>query len=217
MGKEKKPFSINLEKWLEENGGWGLDPPQEFIDNWTRIFENRIDDALKPVWRDLWFLHNWVKTRKPQTILEFGSGCSTAIMAHALWHNRKGWIDSVEDGLGWVKENEKIIQPYLSSIVNFYYCPILIEKYNGEVVFRYHGSFPAGPDFIYLDGPILYKECGITINPLELEFSFPKGFTMIIDGRGPTVEFYLRNFRRRYRWVRIKDTDIRFTIFELLE
>jgi len=214
---EKPDFRIELKEWLWDNLPWQLDPPQEFVDNWTRIFAKRSEEAIEPAWQDLWFLHNWVKEKKPQTILEFGSGCSTVVMAHALWHNRRGWIDSVEDRLEWLSETQKITPSYLSAISTIYHCNVSLEEYEGQSVLRYWPSFPTKPDFIFLDGPVSFEKASVTINPLELEPSFPKGFTMIVDARAPTVSFYIKYFKRHYRWTRIRGIDNGLSIFELLE
>ena len=42
-----------------------------------------------PVYTDLANMHRLVRTRKPQTILEFGSGFSTIVLAHALQMNQR--------------------------------------------------------------------------------------------------------------------------------
>lgn len=210
-------LEMTIAEWISENMTWQFDPPQEFIDNWTRIFENRSDEALEPMWGDLWFLHNWVKKKQPRTILEFGSGCSTVIMAHALWYNRKGWIDSIENELIWLQRTERMMPSYLSEISTLYCCPAEAGTYNGEKVLRYCPSYPTKPDFIYLDGPRLFVNYKITINPFELEPSFPKGFTMVVDCREETVKFFVENFKRRYRVIRIYTIHNGLTIFELLE
>ena len=44
-------------------------------------------EEIAPKWDDLARLHKLVRQRKPFTILEFGSGFSTVVMAHALQQN----------------------------------------------------------------------------------------------------------------------------------
>jgi predicted O-methyltransferase YrrM len=44
-------------------------------------------EEIAPKWDDLARLHKFVRQRKPFTILEFGSGFSTVVMAHALQQN----------------------------------------------------------------------------------------------------------------------------------
>lgn len=44
-------------------------------------------EEMPPKWDDLARLYSLVRERKPFTILEFGSGFSTVVMAHALQEN----------------------------------------------------------------------------------------------------------------------------------
>lgn len=49
----------------------------------------RPPDAIPPEPADLWYLYRLVRRTKPRMILEFGSGCSTVLLAQALFDNTK--------------------------------------------------------------------------------------------------------------------------------
>jgi hypothetical protein len=55
------------------------------------------------------------------------------------------------------------------------------------------------PDLLYLDGPPLSAARPVAVDPLDLEDRFPRGFTMVVDGRRSNVEFLKRHLRRTYR------------------
>jgi predicted O-methyltransferase YrrM len=49
-----------------------------------------LNEEIPPKWDDLVRLYKLIRDRKPFQILEFGSGFSTVVMAHALKQN---WND----------------------------------------------------------------------------------------------------------------------------
>ena len=51
---------------------------------------DRPDDAFTPNFADLWLVWKTVVERRPRTIVEYGSGASTVVMAHALSEVPKG-------------------------------------------------------------------------------------------------------------------------------
>lgn len=52
-------------------------------------FHGLMSDAFRPKYDDLIRLWDLVRTNRPSLILEYGSGCSTLVMAAALLENRK--------------------------------------------------------------------------------------------------------------------------------
>jgi len=64
---------------------------------YLEFIAHRPAHAYAPDFSDLWFLYKIVRRRKPTWILEFGSGCSTVILAQALWDNER---ESVEKSSG---------------------------------------------------------------------------------------------------------------------
>src|SRR5258708_1019485 len=59
------------------------------------LLSNRPKSAYAPNYEDLWFLYSLVRQKKPRIILEFGAGCSTVILAQALYDNARESLEAV--------------------------------------------------------------------------------------------------------------------------
>ena len=71
---------------------------------YDKLFANAENDAFPPEYFDLWTLVEEINRTKPKHVLEYGSGCSTYVIAETL--NRIGgdWkITSVELDQDWKK------------------------------------------------------------------------------------------------------------------
>jgi hypothetical protein len=169
------------------------------------LLAERPPDAFGPDYSDLWFLYRVVRRRKPRCILEFGSGCSTVIMAQALWENQRessrgdrGHLYSVDANPYWAKITSNSIPGHLRELCEVFYSPLLEVSYLGTPVYR-HSQIPdVVPDLLYLDGPLLTPERQIAVDVLDLEPRFSPGFYMIVDGRKATTEFLLAYLKRKY-------------------
>jgi hypothetical protein len=118
---------------------------------------------------DLARLHNLVRTRKVLTILEFGVGFSTMIMADALAKNRQDHerelnamkirclhpfkIFSVDADEDWILKTEKRIRHDLKEHVVLVKSDVYIGTFNDRLCHYYKNVPDVVPDFIYLDGP----------------------------------------------------------------
>ena len=76
----KRPYS-EINKYWTENKLYNI---LEKIGDFPKIEQN-----YDPEIDDLYFLHKTITERKVSTVLEFGIGYSTVIMANALNHNKK--------------------------------------------------------------------------------------------------------------------------------
>ncbi|HEV8341079.1 MAG TPA: hypothetical protein VGR30_01790 [Candidatus Binatia bacterium] len=167
----------------------------------------RPPDANPPDYSDLWFLYNVVRQRKPRSILEFGSGCSTVIMAQALADNlsqsygeKRGYLYSVDAHPYWAKVTSDSIPKNLREFCEVSYSPLLEISYEGTPAFR-HAKIPdVVPDLLYLDGPELTPERQIAVDVLDLEGRLLPGFYMVVDGRKANRDFLLRHLKRRYAY-----------------
>ena len=71
------------------------------------FLEKRPPGSFSPETDDLWYLYRLVRSRKPKVILEFGSGCSTVLLAQALFDNakeseiQKGFLYSMDVSENW--------------------------------------------------------------------------------------------------------------------
>ena len=72
--------------------------------SWCKIRMRRFESllnlrpshAIDPNYAVLYLLYRMVRKKKPRIVLEFGSGCSTVILAEALKDNGEGFLFSLE-------------------------------------------------------------------------------------------------------------------------
>jgi hypothetical protein len=169
---------------------------------------------------DLWFLYRTIRHRKPRTILEFGSGCSTVILAQALWDNqchspeRGSYLYSVDADPYWAEATAKAMPTYLQKFCRIVYSPFLEVEHSGTLGSQ-HANIPdIAPNFLYLDEPAPSPR---RMDILDMEDKFPQDFYMVIDDRQEDTAFLKRNMRRRYRFKkRYWGCFLRTQIFELI-
>jgi hypothetical protein len=197
-----------------------------FVDRWSeyrlrrrgylRFFALRPPNAFPPHFTDLWQLYRLVRHRRPRVILEFGSGCSTVILAQALYDNAQangqtaGRVYSVDAERYWANVTRQTIPEHLRPLCEVSHSPLAVVPLAETLAFRHQDVPDVTPDFIYLDGPALTPAVSVSTDPLDLEERFPRRFFMVVDGRHQNVEFLRRRFRRHYRvtrsWVRNNST-----------
>jgi hypothetical protein len=126
---------------------------------------------------DLIRLHHIVVSRKVTTILEFGVGYSTTVLADALLKNKRhhstkidGFlrranpfeIHSIDNNEHWITEAKRSVP---SSLFNkghmfFHHCPLSVGEFNGRLCTYFDNIPDLCPDFIYLDGPDQFSPTG---------------------------------------------------------
>lgn len=162
--------------------------------------------ACAPDFSDLWFLYKVVRNRKPRCILEFGSGCSTVIMAQAVWENQRestgknqGVIYSVDANRYWAGVTIETMPEHLNGICQVIYSSLTEVDFFSAPAWR-HANLPdVVPDFLYLDGPALTPERRVAVDVLEIENRLVPGFLMVIDGRKENTQFLMKHLKRRYK------------------
>ena len=188
---------------------------------YLEFIAHRPAHAYAPDFSDLWFLYKIVRRRKPTWILEFGSGCSTVILAQALWDNERESVEkssrhviSVDADSYWADATSDYLPDHLRAICRVFYSPLLEVECFGTLAFR-HAKVPSvTPDFIYLDGPDLTPERRVAVDVLDIEDRFQPSFYLVVDGRKENTTFLLEHLKRRYvyRYRR----QFRNSIFELI-
>ena len=213
--------------------------------NFQKIGEYNKNAPLCPDVDDLVRLHKIIRKRKCRTVLEFGVGYSTIIIADALKKNNEDWdkltdrplvrnrfmfqIFSVDASRKWIENTEKQIPDYLLQRVHFHYSTVQVGKYNGQLCHYYVNLPDIVPDFIYLDGPDP-KDVNGDINGLSfkcdertvmaadillMEPTLLPGTFILVDGRTNNARFLERNLLRNFRIKCDKESDV--TSFELIE
>jgi hypothetical protein len=188
---------------------------------------------------DLAFLHRLMLAKRPDTVLEFGCGRSTIIIAHALMRNAEQHparespkLFAVEAYQPWLEGLRQGFPDELRPFVDLRFSPCSIRELNGQVCHTYDALPNIEPRIIYLDGPnprdVHGDANGLTFIPergrvrplisadvLLYEWTLRRGAILVVDGRGNNVRFLISNLRRKWRI--IPNEAERRTVFELLE
>lgn len=194
---------------------------------------------------DLVRLHKLIRQRKSFTVLEFGVGYSTLVIADALQKNQKDWeglpqkpavrnrfqfqLFSVDGDRKWIDDVRSHMPTHLADRTHLSHTEVHIGTFQGQLC-HYCDTLPdIVPDFIYLDGPGVKDVQGSinglsfqcderTVMPADLllmESTFLPGTFILVDGRTNNARFLQRNFSRAYKTYWDKDGDC--TTFELDE
>lgn len=207
-----------------------------------------VDPKIKipkpPELDDLIRLHYLITSRKVTTILEFGVGKSTIVMADALKKNKKNYFDYVKNNLRrsnafelhsidnsrhWISYTKKSLPKELRELVKFYYSSVYMSTFNGKICTFYKKLPNICPDFIYLDGPDQFNVKGnvngistrsmdrlpMAADILLFEHFLLPGTMILVDGRTANSRFLLSNLQRRWDYMHFTEEDIH--IFELVE
>lgn len=130
-------------------------------------------EQFPPDIEDLVRLHKLIQKRKPFTILEFGVGYSTLIMADALQKNyclfqkinnkkkskiyvgetNRFKIFSVDASQKWIDNFKQLIPIELQNFIHITYSEVKIGQHNTQLCHYYTQLPDIVPDFVYLDGP----------------------------------------------------------------
>lgn len=177
--------------------------------------------AIPPDFADLWFLYRTVRRRQPQVIVEFGSGCSTVVLAQALADNRHAaHLYAVESQAVWASATAQALPGHLCSWCDVEASPLVEAEWDGVHGFRHAYTPAVRPNLVYLDGPAFTIEHGtichlFAVDVLAMEESLPADFLLIIDGRKAQTLFLQQNLRRKYQFKARKL--FRNHVFELVE
>ncbi len=201
--------------------------------------------ALAPDIADLVRLHKLLRERRAFTVLEFGVGYSTLVIADALSKNADDFADSdaavdllpadafrvfsVDASEAWLATALARIPCGLKAHVVATHSAVSAGTFNGQLCHYYDRLPNVVPDFVLLDGPDP-RDVGGAVNGLDfghrertpigadlllMEPTFVPGLMILVDGRANNARFLANNFRRTYDW--LEDPEGDYTIFELVE
>jgi predicted O-methyltransferase YrrM len=123
------------------------------------LMAGRPAQAKPPIWNDLWFLYRNVRDRRPKLVLEFGSGCSTIVIAAALAENAAegapGRLHSLDADPQWGEATRRSMPARLAGVCEITVTPALPVDYAGTPAWRHQTVPDIAPDLVYLDGPAL--------------------------------------------------------------
>jgi hypothetical protein len=229
----------------------GLDRLVNFQENANfeiSVFDNvsgKLSIPIPPEPADLVNLHKLVRRRKCFTVLEFGLGYSTVMLADALRKNQAEWerlserpairnrfmfqLFSVDASESWIQHIQERLPRELADRVHIQHSTVEIGTFNGQLCHYYQNLPDVVADFIYMDGPSP-KDVKGTINGLSfqcdertvmsgdlllMEPTFLPGTFILVDGRTNNARFLARNFKRDY--LIHWDRELANTTFELNE
>ena len=195
--------------------------------------------ALPPQMPDLQRLYDLIIEHRSTTVLEFGCGYSTYIIAQALKENRE-WFDGLEEkpevrnshlfeGFA-VDTNESWIEECRLNIdgITFHHSPCMVASpYWNVGLCHVYASLPdVVPDFIYLDGPdpdqVNTGASGLTFTgktPIAADILFMEpillpGTVVLIDGRTNNARFLRRNLKRLWSFMEDREDDYTLMMLE---
>ena len=201
-------------------------------------------ERYRPEFPDLARLHLAVRSRKCFTVLEFGVGFSTLVMADAVRKNQEFWkrlkkkpkvrvhtpftIHSVDASRRFLDSTRQMIPRLLASCVKLYYSPARAGLFQDRSCHYYTRLPDVVPDFIYLDGPhpqnVMSKKGDTSWkNPdrlvmaadiLRLEPLLLPGTLIVVDGREANARFIRNHLYRKWQVVSMGGE---LTVMELQE
>ena len=231
---EKEGLGIYFENKLEEDKRGVYDAVSGTV---TTAIPADIEDLVR--------LHQLIRSRKSFTVLEFGVGFSTLIIADALKKNKADWESlesppkirnrfpfqcfSVDTSEEWIGKAKAKIPEELKAFVQFQFSEVEIGTYNGQLCHYYQNLPDIVPDFIYLDGPdpqaVKGSINGMTFQCMErtvmsgdlllMEPILLPGTFVLIDGRTNNARFLKNNLKRDYKIIWDREGDV--TTIELVE
>ena len=171
------------------------------------LFTSRPNGTIPPQSVDLWNLYSEVIKYKPQTIVEFGVGYSTVVMAEALRRNGAGHLYSIDASQEWLEVTRSGLPDQVRPFVTLSYSPCEMMSFSGteaEDCHRYTVIPDTPPiDMILLDAPSAADVPGwpagegvVAADPALLQPRLSNRFRMIIDAREKNTDFLRRHMTR---------------------
>lgn len=132
---------------------------------------------LPPEYDDLCRLHYLCKSRKVTTVLEFGVGNSTIILASAIGSNRDEYgnfvakslrtsqaheLHSVDNYESWISRTVDSMPRELreKNLCYFHQSDVVMGNFSGRICTYYNPLPNISPDFVYVDGPDQFSALG---------------------------------------------------------
>ena len=197
-----------------------------------------------PEWPDLTRLFALIRLRKVTSVLEFGCGFSTAVMAYALDLNE---VEFGAEVCNQLRRSEPFhlhvvddMKPYLDLTrarlggnfqqrVTFHLSKVRMTRFSDRICTEYETLPNVCPDFIYLDGPSQSSVVGevngistrhpdrlpMACDVLKIEHFLLPGTLLVVDGRTANSRFLKSNLQREWRHEHDEEGDVHY--FEMIE
>lgn len=160
---------------------------------------------------DIYFLYNFVKTKKPKSILEFSTGASTAYLCLAIKETQL--IDnsynpifySLENSHLWIEHQKKIFPKELSNFVKILKSNISLVKCKGQEMVEYLNMPDLAYEMIHVDGPNPNETYGNyrVKNTIDIINKYNHDCTVVFDNRIDATKATINNINNeKYIWDR---------------
>ena len=199
---------------------------------------------IPPQWSDLARLHWICLSREVVNVVEFGSGQSTAVLAHALelnetvlseWvgkhrrHPKPFTLTTVDESSSWLEVALSRVPERLIDRICAVSAPVRVGLFGGRVCSFYENVPDLVADLVYIDGPSQYGyrdpqglfDFGkphlmpMSGDVLRVEHFFEPGAIVVFDGRTSNARFFRSNLQRTWVYEFLKEGEVH--IFELQE
>jgi hypothetical protein len=202
------------------------------------------EKPLEPQMEDLCRLHWLALSRKAVSVLEFGSGFSTVVLAHAMnllsgffedWAKsnlrcqKPFHVHSIEEEQRFLEISQKRLSKVLKSFATLYRSSVDMVCVENRIATLYSKLPNVSPDLIYLDGPSQFattqeirgfsfaspERMPMSADVLTFEFFLQPGTLVLVDGRTANARFLKAMLKRN--WSYLHDVAGDTHLFELQE
>lgn len=196
--------------------------------------------SYKPQLNDLYRLYDFIVKNRRLCVLEIGCGWSSLVINKALAKNKKEFSKKLSKIRNFNKfkhfslDNDKFYIKKIKSKTNnnnissFIFSKCRLAKMNYNIVCEFEKLPNINPDFIYIDGPDIFKINGkinnisykspdripIFADILKIEYQLLPGTIILMDGRTTNARFLKDNFKRNWRYVHDFKNDQNFFILD---
>ena len=185
-------------------------------------------EPFKPDLIDLCRLHRFLIENKRTTVLEFGVGWSTWVLADALSklkskfsvgikalrRNNPFELHVVDDEPEFIRIAEARIPDHLRNIISFNEKSAIMGTFNDRICTYYESIPHISPDFIYVDGPNQFSVKSdvfgwstrhkdmmpMSADLLCIEHFLTPGTIIVFDGRAANARFFRSNIQRNWEY-----------------
>ena len=177
------------------------------INGLTPILARRPSNAYPYSALEMWRLFKDMRQRRPATVMEFGVGCSTLVIAAALKKNGGGRLITVDGSEEWLGVCCEGMPADLAPFVSFNHSPV--EKLPDQPAHRYTHLPEVRLDYLFIDGPSVqhipeWEGPPIAADPILPNMTFNKGARIVVEGRSANVAYLTQqlgpSWRRKDHW-----------------
>jgi hypothetical protein len=190
MYKIKNSMNISLNNIKKFFINLGLEEMvNQSVSRDLNVNEMKVDNPYKPDLKDLYRLYFFILNNKRTTVMEFGSGWSSLVMALALTELKKKYSSTIsklrrnnpfelfiiENEKKYFSISKKRLKRFSKKInikINYLNTDVIMTTYKGIISTEYKKLPLCNPDFIYLDGPDQFNikgDCnGISIRHIDM-------------------------------------------------